>query len=121
MEPFDLQTKEELAVELGLRLRKLRLQKNFTQEAVAAGAGVSLRTLRSLEMGRGSSVETFLGVLKALGNARAIEFLAPTPTVSPMALLLRKNKKKPQQRAVTSRKAIERRRRELLDEFFEDS
>jgi len=89
--------------------------KNLTQEAVANTAGLSLKTLRSLEMGQGSSVETFVAVLKALGNARAIEFLAPTPTVSPLALLSRKNKKKPQQRAVT--RFPEKRRRELLDEF----
>jgi transcriptional regulator with XRE-family HTH domain len=119
MVPFEMQSAEELVVDLGFRLRKIRLNKNHTQVALAAMAGVSLTAIRNIEGGKGSTVDTFVRVLKALDNARAIEFLAPTPTVSPIALLHRRDRKKPQQRAVSrSLRSIAKRKREAEDEFI---
>ena len=78
---------EELAVELGERLRALRLSQAWTQATVADKAGVSLRALRELEAGRGSTVLTLIRVLKALGAERDLQSVAPQPTISPMAML----------------------------------
>lgn len=87
---------EELAIALGHRLRELRLRRNLRQEEVAASAGVGRKALYSLETGEGSTVETLLRVLKALGVADPIAALAPAPQVSPLALL---RSSKPQRRA----------------------
>ena len=62
-----IQNPDELAAELGERLRALRLSQAWTQATVADKAGVSLRALRDLEAGRGSTVLTLIRVLKALG------------------------------------------------------
>ena len=82
-------TPDELAADLGARLRDLRLAQDYTQASVADRAGISLRALRELEAGRGSTVLTMLRVLKALGAEQGVDLLAPRPGISPMALLQR--------------------------------
>jgi transcriptional regulator with XRE-family HTH domain len=77
----------ELQIELGKRVRQLRLSRNLDQRTTAEKAGISKATFRNLEAGRGSSVETLLRTLKALDYAEGIEILAPEPTVNPLALL----------------------------------
>ncbi len=86
----------ELEVALGGRLRELRLRQNLGQAEVAASAGVGRRAIYTLESGGGSTVETLLRVLKALGVTDPIAALAPAPQVSPLAVL---RSPKPPQRA----------------------
>jgi transcriptional regulator with XRE-family HTH domain len=92
---------DELEVELGKRLRALRLRKNLGQIDLASAAGVAVKSLYNLETGAGSTVETLLRVLKALGITDPIEALAPAPGVSPLAIL---RSSQPPQRA--RRKAL---------------
>jgi transcriptional regulator with XRE-family HTH domain len=94
----DLQFKSpgELQIELGKRMRQLRLSRNLDQRSVAEKAGIARAALQNLEAGRGSSVQTLLRTLKALNFLEGIEILAPEPTVNPLALL---KTKKPPQRA----------------------
>lgn len=88
-------TPQELQIELGRRLRQLRLQKNLEQRTTAEKAGIAEKSLRNLEAGRGSSVETLIRVLKALDFLEGIDMLAPRPSVNPLALL---NSTKPRER-----------------------
>ena len=80
-------TPEELQVALGVRLKRLRLNRNLDQRATAERAGISERALRNLENGQGSTVETLLRVLKSLGYVQGINMLAPEPSVNPLDLL----------------------------------
>lgn len=80
-------TPEELQVLLGKRLRRLRLTRNYSQQATSEKAGISEKALRNLEAGRGSTVETLLRVLKALDKLQGLDMLAPEVSVDPMALL----------------------------------
>ena len=82
-------TPDELAADLGARLRELRLAQDYTQASVADRAGISLRALRELEAGRGSTVLTMVRVFKALGAEQGVDLLAPRPGISPMAMLQR--------------------------------
>lgn len=84
-----IRSPEDLAVELGERVRDLRLSQSYTQQSLADKAGIGLRPLKDLEAGRGSRVLTLIKVLKALGAEDGIETLAPRPTISPMDLLTR--------------------------------
>lgn len=84
---FEFMTLAELAGDLGARLRDCRIARGLEQEELAARAGISGRTLRNLERGQGSSLETFLRTLKALGLLGGLSALAPRPSVDPMALL----------------------------------
>jgi len=87
MNALDPRTTEELQVDLGRRLRRLRLARGLDQLETAATAGVAEKALRNLEAGRGSTIATLLRVLKALDALAGLDHLAPQPTVSPLALL----------------------------------
>lgn len=90
-------TPQEIQVELGSRLRRLRLDRNLDQISTAGKAGISEKALRNLESGHGSTVETLVRVLKALDFLQGIDMLAPEITVNPLELLRRA--KAPRQRA----------------------
>ena len=85
---------DEIAAGLGERLRALRLAADLTQAVVADKAGVSERSLRDLEAGQGSTVQTLVRVLKALGADDVIDALAPRPAVSPLQLLKHKSRQR---------------------------
>ncbi len=67
----------ELERLLGRRVKQWRLLSNVSQARLAAQAGVSLRALRRLETGAGSTVATLLQVIQALGQEK---YLLPAPT-----------------------------------------
>jgi transcriptional regulator with XRE-family HTH domain len=96
MSDMQFKSPEELQIELGRRMRQLRLYRNIDQRTVAEKAGVTRAALQNLEAGRGSTVGTLLRILKALNYLEGIEMLAPQPTVNPLALLKTKT---PPQRA----------------------
>lgn len=100
----DLQFKSppELQRELGRRVRQLRLSRNIDQWTTAEKAGITRTAVQNLEAGRGSTIETFLRILKALNYLEGIEILAPEPTVNPLALL---RSSKPPQRVRRPRSA----------------
>ena len=95
MNDLRFRSSEELQIELGKRLRQLRLYRNIDQRTLAEKAGIALTALQKLEAGRGSTVRTLLRTLKALNYLEGMEMLAPEPTVNPLALL---RSAKPQQR-----------------------
>lgn len=49
-------TPDEMVLELGEMLKSYRLFKNLEQETLAEMAGISVKALRNLETGSGSSV-----------------------------------------------------------------
>ena len=95
MQDIAFRTPKELQIDLGERIRRLRLARNVDQRATAGKAGISEKALRNLESGHGSTVETLLRTLKALGHIQGMEMLAPEASVDPLALL---HTAKPQQR-----------------------
>lgn len=105
MSDLSYKSPQELQIDLGRRVRQLRLFRNLGQRATAEKAGISHGALRTLEAGKGSSVQTLLRILKALDFLQGIEMLAPEPTVSPLAMV--RTSKPPQRvrRSVQSQKA----------------
>lgn len=71
--------------ELGRRLAQIRKQQGYTQEELAAEAGIGVATIRRIEGGQDSQLETWLKLLRALGLAYAIDALLPENHASPMA------------------------------------
>jgi transcriptional regulator with XRE-family HTH domain len=100
MNELQFKSPDELQIELGHRLRQLRLWRNLDQRSAADKAGIARAALQNLEAGRGSSVQTLVRTLKALNYPEGIELLAPEPTVNPLALL---RSKRPPQRVRRSR------------------
>lgn len=64
---FGLATPQEIAREIGARLRVQRLRQSFAQDELAARAGVSASALKTLESTGKSTVETLMRVAGALG------------------------------------------------------
>lgn len=79
-------TPDEMEASLGEKLKALRLYRNVAQKTLAERAGVSVRALRSLECGEGSTVETLVRVVRALGRQEWLDSIAPVPSINPLAL-----------------------------------
>jgi len=95
-------TLEEMEAELGERLKVYRV--NFCrldQATVAARSGVSVRALRNLETGNGSSLRTLISVLRTLGRETWLDTIAPMATINPLMLT---RKAQPRQRASKPRR-----------------
>jgi transcriptional regulator with XRE-family HTH domain len=96
-------TVDQWEASLGDQVRRLRIARNMDQARLAELADVSVGAVSNLERGKGSSLRTLIGVLRALGRTDWIESLAPVVGVSPMQLL-RSKQKTPQPRVRASRK-----------------
>jgi transcriptional regulator with XRE-family HTH domain len=78
---------QSILVELGERIAQTRLERNLSQAAVAAEAGIGVATLERLESGRATRLDTFVRVLRALGLIEALDQLVPAPLASPIEQL----------------------------------
>ena len=71
--------------ELGNRIRKLRLQKNITQEDLAERTLLAVGTIKSLEAGKGK-LSTLVAVLRELGALDQLDMFIPPVTISPIRM-----------------------------------
>ncbi|RMX08257.1 XRE family transcriptional regulator [Corticibacter populi] len=69
---------------LGGKLAKLRLSRNLTQAHVAREAGASISSIKRLEAGENTSLETLLRVLGVLGLKNRLLECLPDPDVRPV-------------------------------------
>ncbi|GHT77830.1 hypothetical protein FACS1894104_0070 [Actinomycetota bacterium] len=71
---MDKNTKPDtLEAALGLAIRQLRLKRELALEEVADRASLSATSVRSLELGRGSSLSTLIKVLEAIDETAFLE------------------------------------------------
>ena len=75
----------EMLKELGARLARIRKQQGLAQTVLAEEAGLGVATLRRIESGQDSQLESWLKILKALKMSSAIEAFLPEQLHSPMA------------------------------------
>ncbi len=99
MSDLRFQTAAQLQMLLGEQLKRIRVSQNRDQISVAEKAGISEKSLRNLEAGRGSTVETLVRTLKALDSLRGLELLAPEPEIDPVAVVAQMKKQTIRQRA----------------------
>jgi transcriptional regulator with XRE-family HTH domain len=86
---------EAVLRELGERLTRIRLERNFTQATLAEQAGVSKRTVERLEAGEvATQLSGFLRVCRVLGLLERFDALVPEPLPSPMAQLKLQGRKR---------------------------
>lgn len=69
---------------LGGRLARHRLNRNLTQAALAAEAGVSTLTVQRIERGRSLQAANLIRILRALGLLDNLDALVPEPAISPI-------------------------------------
>jgi transcriptional regulator with XRE-family HTH domain len=82
--PFELETI------LGENIKALRLQKNIDRKTLCAHAGISENALRHLEGGNGTTLKTFIRVLKALDRESWLTSLAPEVSINPLHMIKEK-------------------------------
>lgn len=71
--------------ELGTRLARVRLARNWTQAQLAAEAGISKRTVERLESGSAATnLTALLRVARALGLLERLELVLPEDSPSPL-------------------------------------
>ncbi len=75
----------DILSEFAQRLARIRKAQGYSQVALAKEAGIGVATLRRIEAGQDSQLETWLKLLKALDMAPAIDALLPETFDSPMA------------------------------------
>ncbi|KAA3641773.1 MAG: XRE family transcriptional regulator [Armatimonadetes bacterium] len=94
MSQFDAWADDAILEELGIRLRQERLNRNITQEELARAAGISIGALRNAESGGGSSLTTFVRMLRALGLLHRVEAVLPEAEMSPIELSKRRGRER---------------------------
>ncbi len=94
-------TTSELLHAVGEQLRAQRLRLNLTLEEVAQHAGLSINVVRRLESGEGSTLASFVTVLRVLRRDEWLTSLQPAVTIDPLSML---KKRAPRQRAYKPRK-----------------
>ena len=98
-------TTEEWEQIIGEQVKRLRLLKNMDQRDVAEQAGVALNVIKNIEAGKGSTLKSFISVLKMLDRVEWLNALQPEISISPMQIL-KSRKKAPRQRASRRRKEV---------------
>jgi transcriptional regulator with XRE-family HTH domain len=101
--PFvdDQASDEVVLAEIGARLARARLERNLTQAALAAEAGVSRSTIKRLEAGGSSQLANLIRVLRALGWLGNLAALFPAASIRPLQALEREGARR--QRASSKR------------------
>lgn len=82
-----------ILMELGKRLARLRKQQGYSQTALAEEAGLGVATLRRIEAGKDSQMESWLKIMKSLNMTSSIDALLPENFASPKAETLAQRKK----------------------------
>lgn len=80
----------QVEIEIGERLARLRLSRNVTQANLAEQAGIGIRTLRRLETGEPSTLDTFLRVVTTLYLEDAILAALPEGKIRPIERVSKK-------------------------------
>lgn len=73
----------EFQQSLGMHVRRLRLAKNLSVEAVAESTQLAEKSVRNLESGRGSTTETLFKVLTAVNARKLLRMLTPPAAATP--------------------------------------
>jgi transcriptional regulator with XRE-family HTH domain len=91
---FDYTTDAAVLAELGRRLERHRLERNWTQAVLAAEAGVGQATVQRAERGESVQMTSMIKLLRALGLLAALDVAIPESIDLPIAQLERDQRKR---------------------------
>lgn len=77
---------EQLEQQIGKNLKALRLDQNLNQTELAEMAGISRRTITSVESGQGCTLGTLIRLVRALKKEYLLSRLLEPPPISPTKL-----------------------------------
>ncbi|MFT6576290.1 MAG: transcriptional regulator with XRE-family HTH domain [Akkermansiaceae bacterium] len=75
-----------LEKKIGKNLKAFRLARNLSQQQLSEKAGLSRRTITSIENGQGSTLATLIRIVRALDQEHLIGRLLEPPPISPTKL-----------------------------------
>jgi transcriptional regulator with XRE-family HTH domain len=88
----DAQTDAAVVAELGRRIARHRLERNWTQADLAREAGVGQATVQRVERGRSVQMTTMARLLRTLGLLEALDAAIPESVRLPIAQLEREQR-----------------------------
>jgi transcriptional regulator with XRE-family HTH domain len=88
----DLMTDDAVLAELGRRLARHRLERNWTQAEMAAEAGLGQATVQRAERGESVQMTSMIKLLRTLGLLGALDAAVPESIVLPIAQLEREQR-----------------------------
>jgi transcriptional regulator with XRE-family HTH domain len=94
----ELMTDDAVLAELGRRLARHRLERNWTQAEMAAEAGLGQATVQRAERGDSIQMTSMVKLLRTLGLLGALDAAVPESIVLPIAQLEREQRQ-PRRRA----------------------
>ncbi len=80
--------------EIGRRLKRKRLEKNWSQQKLADLAGINRTTVGDIEQGSPFGVLTLVEILRALDALDELNSFLPDPGISPLQLAKMKGKER---------------------------
>jgi transcriptional regulator with XRE-family HTH domain len=104
---FDYMTDTAVLAELGRRLERHRLERNWTQAVLAAEAGVGQATVQRAERGESVQMTSMIKLLRALGLLGALDVAIPESIDLPIAQLERDQRKRRRRASGRGRKRAE--------------
>lgn len=87
-------TNARIEIEVGERLKKLRLEYNITQNDLAKKTGLSRVSISKIERGKGVNLSSLIEIMRGLRVLENIAYLIPEQEISPIELIRLKNKSK---------------------------
>src|ERR1700685_1412958 len=89
----ELTTDAAVLAELGRRLTRHRLERNWTQAELAAEAGIGQATVQRAERGQSVQMTSMIKLLRTLGLLAGLELAIPESLELPIAQLEREQRK----------------------------
>ncbi|MCD7956070.1 MAG: helix-turn-helix domain-containing protein [Lachnospiraceae bacterium] len=82
-----------ILIEVGQRIKDIRIAMNYTQTEMSERSGVALSTISRIERGESVNVENILNVLRVLSALENLELILPEQTVKPTDMADKKPKR----------------------------
>jgi transcriptional regulator with XRE-family HTH domain len=103
----ELMTDAAVLAELGRRLARHRLERNWTQAEMAAEAGLGQATVQRAERGESVQMTSMIKLLRTLGLLGSLDAAVPESITLPIAQLERERRRSRQRASGEGRAAAE--------------
>ncbi|MCC8045089.1 MAG: helix-turn-helix domain-containing protein [Clostridiales bacterium] len=87
------ESNQTILIEVGQRIKDIRIAMNYTQTEMSERSGVALSTISRIEHGESVNVENILNVLRVLDVLENLELILPEQTVKPTDMADKKSRR----------------------------
>ena len=93
MSDYYFKSDEEILNELSNRIKRIRIEKNYSQEDVSKKTGISIHTISNIENGKSFTVNNLISLLRFYGTLDKLDELIPQVLDDPYRVLKDKKEK----------------------------